>query len=117
MISVDYFNIARREECVETFCFHFSIELLKTKASCRPLFLVALLVGCVLCAGRFVWPGRRVMFPFLVLNFLSGTGPKGHPSSTSSTSRTNYNSTHGSEGRHVNEDGGGADKEMTLEED
>lgn len=49
--------------------------------------------------GLFVWPGRRVMFPFLVLNFLSGTGPKGHQSSTSSTSQTNYNPTHGQQHR------------------
>lgn len=89
----------------------------KQKRSVLGLFLVALLVGCVfVCAGRFVWPSRRVMFPFWVLNFLSETRPKGHPSSTSSTSRTNYNSTHGSGGRHADEDGGGADKE-TLEED
>lgn len=96
MISVDYINIVCRDERVATFCPYFIIFLVS-------LFLATLVVGLFVCG-----PDRRVMFPFLVLNFLSGTGPKGHRSSTSSTSRSNYNSAHGHEGRHVDEDRGGA---------
>lgn len=69
------------------------------------MFLVALLVRCVcvvrVCVwgGVCVWPSRRVMFPFLDLNSLPDTGPKGHSGSASSTARTDNTSAHGRDGR------------------
>lgn len=82
----------------------------KPKLDLLFLMLLLLLDGWLcLCLGPFVWEAAEEWCFHSWYWTLADTNPKGHLSSAGSTTRTNYNSTHGHDGRHVE-----SDKDMNL---
>lgn len=61
-----------------------------------------------------VWPSRRVMFPFLDLNSLPDTSPKGHSVSAGSMAHTDNTSAHGRDRGGANKDGNVKNKLQSI---